>query len=634
MNGVDPFRGIKTDAVGSTAAPFVGNEAIERNAYVFKDGNKPSAVFCPPAHALPPEMLLLFKRAFVESRANPNLRPVVADWYSALHKFLTEQTVKCTKTEKHVFIKTLPECPYCEADRAYLKSQERFHARETKESLGGSASEIIRVSKKATRKLHVLMSLSLWGSAAVIYFVVNYLAGNREWGLNPAYWSGYEFLFLGAAFIECLIEIFFCRKERAVLNDNIDLREIDPKDIDTELRDYKDDLENKIRFFAFLATAFLIAFTFFVVRFVQTTHLNEWHWEDHELNSYDFDSDFALEGSHHATEVVPVAYVTTTVPPAITSPASPNFVERHWFDFGYYTGDWDNGLPHGQGRIDWFDGGFYEGDWVHGVRTGRGTFYWGGGGSTYTGEFLNGAFHGWGVDTWSDGEVHEGWFAHGVPHGWGRRTYPDGWIWEGTFSDGHKQEEARLNADESNPAFVNIGGFYYSTSMTTLQLSNMGLRNADIALLRYMTNLEWLCLSRNEISDLTPIAGLTNLEHLQIAGNTLLSSSMRGDGQISDLTPLSGLHSLRHLHLFGNQISDLRPLSNLTNLTYLHIGSNNAIDLTPLSSMANLEQLVLFGNQISDLSPLSSLFNLDHLSASSNPITDWSSVEHVRSVSR
>ena len=65
MNGVDPFRGVKSDKIGSTASPFLGNEAIERNEYVFRPGYKPSAVFCPPADSLPPEILSLFNKAFI-----------------------------------------------------------------------------------------------------------------------------------------------------------------------------------------------------------------------------------------------------------------------------------------------------------------------------------------------------------------------------------------------------------------------------------------------------------------------------------------------------------------------------------------------------------------------------------------
>jgi Leucine-rich repeat (LRR) protein len=54
----------------------------------------------------------------------------------------------------------------------------------------------------------------------------------------------------------------------------------------------------------------------------------------------------------------------------------------------------------------------------------------------------------------------------------------------------------------------------------------------------------------NNISDLTPLAGLTNLEELHF--NSLIG----GNPKISDITPLVGLSSLKMLSLNDNNISD------------------------------------------------------------------------------
>jgi Leucine-rich repeat (LRR) protein len=72
-----------------------------------------------------------------------------------------------------------------------------------------------------------------------------------------------------------------------------------------------------------------------------------------------------------------------------------------------------------------------------------------------------------------------------------------------------------------------------------------------------------LCLHYNQISDITPLAGLTNLTVLDLAGN-----------QISDLTPLAKLINLTILDLDDNQISDPKPLEGLTNLTWLGLYRN------------------------------------------------------------
>ena len=91
----------------------------------------------------------------------------------------------------------------------------------------------------------------------------------------------------------------------------------------------------------------------------------------------------------------------------------------------------------------------------------------------------------------------------------------------------------------------------------------------DLTGLEHAVNLEVFNLSKNQISNISPLSGLASLEWLNLYGN-----------QISDLSPLSDLTNLEWLHLHGNQIPDLSPLSGLTNLEYLDIRFNY-IDITP-----------------------------------------------------
>ncbi len=97
----------------------------------------------------------------------------------------------------------------------------------------------------------------------------------------------------------------------------------------------------------------------------------------------------------------------------------------------------------------------------------------------------------------------------------------------------------------------------------------------------------------NQISDLRPLAGLTNLQTLGLGAN-----------QISDLGPLAGLTNLQNLGLGANQISDLKPLADLTNLEWLDLMYNQISNLEPLAGLTNLELLYLYNNQIRDISPL------------------------------
>ena len=61
------------------------------------------------------------------------------------------------------------------------------------------------------------------------------------------------------------------------------------------------------------------------------------------------------------------------------------------------------------------------------------------------------------------------------------------------------------------PAEVEIGGVMYSTESTELNLSWSFLTDEDIVNLKYMVNLTQLDLGYNQISDISPLAGLTNL---------------------------------------------------------------------------------------------------------------------------
>jgi len=121
----------------------------------------------------------------------------------------------------------------------------------------------------------------------------------------------------------------------------------------------------------------------------------------------------------------------------------------------------------------------------------------------------------------------------------------------------------------------------------------------------------YLDLQNNNISDITPLAGLTNLERLDLRVNN-----------ISELTPLAGLTNLTSLLLWGNNISDITPLAGLANLTELDLKVNNISDLTPLAGLTDLDYLYLSANNISDITPLAGLTNLTELELDNNNITE------------
>ena len=185
--------------------------------------------------------------------------------------------------------------------------------------------------------------------------------------------------------------------------------------------------------------------------------------------------------------------------------------------------------------------------------------------------------------------------------------------------------EFAINLEELNlgAEWVEGEGWVHSNSASDLSplagltnLKRLDLRGnniSNISPLAGLTNLIWLDLWSNRISDLSPVAGLTNLTELRLGGNS-----------VSNLSSLSGLTNLATLLLQSNKISDLSPLVGLTNLTRLGVASNNISDLSPLAGLTNLETLGFHGNRISDLSPLAGLTNLKKVVLRHNSISDLS----------
>jgi internalin A len=143
-----------------------------------------------------------------------------------------------------------------------------------------------------------------------------------------------------------------------------------------------------------------------------------------------------------------------------------------------------------------------------------------------------------------------------------------------------------------------------------LLLKKTATNNCQIANSK-LRKLRTLSLNENKISDVKPLASLTNLESLNLYSN-----------KISDIKPLASLTNLTYLSLSKNQISDVKPLASLTNLIYLLLHNNEISDVKPLASLTNLKTLVLYNNKISDVKPLASLTNLTYLLLHNNEISD------------
>ena len=95
-----------------------------------------------------------------------------------------------------------------------------------------------------------------------------------------------------------------------------------------------------------------------------------------------------------------------------------------------------------------------------------------------------------------------------------------------------------------------------------------------------MTALERLNLSDNQIADLWPLAGLMELNGLEV---------LRLDGnRVADVRALAQMARLANLGLAGNPITDLWPLAGLGLLHRLDLSGSAVVDASALGRLENL----------------------------------------------
>ena len=191
-----------------------------------------------------------------------------------------------------------------------------------------------------------------------------------------------------------------------------------------------------------------------------------------------------------------------------------------------------------------------------------------------------------------------------------------------------------------------LTGLQFATSLSSLRLGHwgkVGNQVSDLAPIAGLTELRHLILNDNLISDLSPIAGLTNLESLVLESNDVSDLSPIAGlinlehidfnaNDVSDLSPIARLVNLRKIRTWGNPFSDLSPLAGLTKLEWLDICDARLQDasLEPLSGLTGLKELYLAGNGISDISPLAGLTNLKWLGVDDNDISNFSPLDGLR----
>ena len=179
---------------------------------------------------------------------------------------------------------------------------------------------------------------------------------------------------------------------------------------------------------------------------------------------------------------------------------------------------------------------------------------------------------------------------------------------------GEMERLGRLDA--RNRGIQDLTGIQFATNLSRLNLgdsSESGNQVSDLSPLAGLINLKDLSLWGNPVSDLSPLKGLKNLDRLVFSHT-----------QVADLSPIARLINLRTLDFNVANVSDLSPIAGLINIEYLGFPNNNVSDLSAIAGFVNLKTLYFWGNNVSDISPIAGLFNLVTFGSWGNPITDVS----------
>ncbi len=138
----------------------------------------------------------------------------------------------------------------------------------------------------------------------------------------------------------------------------------------------------------------------------------------------------------------------------------------------------------------------------------------------------------------------------------------------------------------------------------------------------YLTLLTNLYVLGAEMNGITNVGFMTNMPHLYYLGLEFNS--------ITTVAPLTQRTNLQYLYLAGNQIHDVSPLSGLTNTYYLSMYSNGLTNVAPLAGMYSLQWLTLQSNHVQNVSALASLTNLIwSLDLSVNELSDISPLTNL-----
>lgn len=162
------------------------------------------------------------------------------------------------------------------------------------------------------------------------------------------------------------------------------------------------------------------------------------------------------------------------------------------------------------------------------------------------------------------------------------------------------------------PAFFSIRHLSCKTLVNRLWQQDFAAIERGLEVMQQQTEV---CLAGADLTDLSALSGLTQLQYLHL-----------NDTAVSDVTALSGLKQLQHLDLSDTAVSDVSALSGLTQLQGLYLYNTAVSDVSALSGLTQLQWLILRNTVVSDVSALSGLTQLLGLYLSNTEVSDVSAL--------
>ena len=145
-----------------------------------------------------------------------------------------------------------------------------------------------------------------------------------------------------------------------------------------------------------------------------------------------------------------------------------------------------------------------------------------------------------------------------------------------------------------------------SVNLTQVQVDEL-----DPCIFPKLTGVHDIFLGKGDLTDLTPLATLSQVVSLRATGN-----------QVADITPLARMVHMDRLDLSHSVVSDITTIGQMTDLTELSLDDTTVNDIAPLAKLTKLEHLSIRNTGVKDLKPLLGLKKLKSLDVGGSPIED------------